>query len=254
MVLVLLMLGPAVSPRVVPARAQPGEKIEDPCAVPEKTILDPRYRIDTLSTDPLPLKGVFPNEAGMAPSTDVRYDMYQYDPDIDPKPNLLLNDTVWVDSAGIGLLTSDDPPSVTVPELASIVGFLRLWSNCAKADFDALDDLLTDFGFGWVCSPGDPFLALHSPVSVICPGGSISRTVGALPLGLMDARWLSETRVGIVVTDGPSYDQFGNVNGHYAQGSVWVLVMTERGWRIDAIVGNVAVPDLWPAIMIPVDV
>ena len=255
-VLALLILESAISPGSVPAQNGLRETIESACETPPRPPLDPRYRIDTLLTDPLPLAGVFPNEAGMAPSTDVRYDVYQYDGSIDPKaPRLLLNDTFWVDSAGLSPLSRlDNLPTVTVPELAAIVGFLRLWSNCSKTDRSALTDLLTDFGFGWLCSPGDPFLALRSPASTICPGGSISRTVGALPLGIMDARWLSETRVGLIVTDGSYYDEFGNVNANHAQGSVWVLVMTERGWRVDAIVGMVDVPNSWPAIVVPVDV
>lgn len=253
-VLVFLMLGPAVSPEAVPAQGQLREKIESACDVPPRPALDPRYRIDNLLTNPLPLAGVFPNEAGMASSTDVQYDVYQYDTGIDPQsPELTLNDTIWI-SAGASSIVLDALPTVTVPELATIVAFLRLWSNCSLESPASLDDLLTDFGFGWVCSPGDPFLALRSPVSARCPGGSKSQTLGALPLGLMEARWLSETRVGIVVTDGSYYDEFGNVNANFAQGSVWVLVMTDRGWRVDAIVGMVDVPDSWPAIMIPVDV
>ena len=187
----------------------------------------------------------------MEPSEDVRYDVAQFDPDFDPQaPSLLLNDTIWIDVNGMSSIWSDELPTVTVPELATIVDFLRLWSNCAKTDRSALMDLLTDFGFGWLCSPGDPFLALRSPASDICPGGTLSQTLGALPLGLKDARWLSETRVGLIVEDGPY--AFGSAI--YAQGSVWVLVMTERGWRVDAIVGMVDIYGDWPAIVIPVDV
>jgi hypothetical protein len=253
-ILALMMLMPVLSAGAQLVRAQSSDEIESACDVPPRPTLDPRYRIDTLVTDPLPLARVFPNEAGMAPSTDVRYDVYQYDGSIDPKaPSLLLNDTFWIDSAGLSPLSKlNDLPTVTVPELATLVGFLRLWSNCAKTNRSALMDLLTDFGFGWLCSPGDPFLALRSPASDICPGGTLSQTIGALPLGLKDARWLTETRVGLIVTDGPYSGEFRNIT--YAQGSVWVLVMTDRGWRVDAIVGMVDIYGGWPAIEVPVDV
>jgi hypothetical protein len=148
---------------------------------------------------------------------------------------------------------NNEIPRVADPELASVVDFLKLWSTCSQEVFEhALFHLLTDFGFGWVCSPGDPFLALRSPVSGLCPGGSLSQTQGALPLELYDARYLSANRIGIVVGDGSYRDDSGKAKELFVLGSVWVLAQTPDGWRVDAIVGLVQIPSRLPYIEIPV--
>ena len=224
------------------------------CGAPIKTELDPKYRIDTLAHNPLPLEGQFPDDPPLEPGDAVMYDVTVFDSAIDPRaPTLALNGTAWV-LAGIYFQERvEELPPADASEHESVVNFLTLWSKCSQENTGfALFGLMTDFGFGWVCSPGDPFMALRSPASGLCPGGSLSQTQGALPLHLYDARYLSANRVGIVVGDGSYRDENGEAAERFVMGSVWVLVKTADGWSVDAIVGLVQIPSHLAWIEIPV--
>lgn len=230
------------------------ERVSATCDAPVRTTLDPRYRLDHLAEHPLPLTGQFPDDPSQEAATAVTYEVQPGTSQRDPQaPLLLINDTPWVYEGTYWLEGNDEIPRVADPELGSVVDFLTLWSKCSQEVFEyALVSLMTDFGFGWVCSPGDPFMALRSPVSGLCPGGSLSQTQGALPLELYDARSLSENRIGIVVGDGSYRDDSGKAKELFVPGSVWVLVQTPDGWRVDAIVGLVQIASRLPYIEVPV--
>jgi hypothetical protein len=229
------------------------ERVSASCDVPVRTTLDPRYRLDHLADNPLPLTGQFPYESPQEAAAPVTYEVRLTTSDREPQaPLLLINDTPWVYEGTYYLEGNDEIPRVAEPELASVVDFLTLWSKCSQEVFEyALVNLMTDFGFGWVCSPGDPFMALRSPVSGLCPGGSLSQTQGALPLELYDARYLSTNRIGIVVGDGSYRDDSGKAKELFVLGSVWVLVQTPDGWRVDAIVGLVQIASRLPYVEVP---
>lgn len=221
------------------------------CELPERPALNPRYRSDNLQIDPIPLSGMFPDEVGMEPSTDVHYQVEQFGSDVRPQaPRVVFDETEWVDVNGRASIDIGDLESLSIPELSSVTDFLQLWSECSTEIPSALVGLYTDFGFGWITNPGDPFMARSSPASFSIAGGTLSETVGSLPLGIYEARWISETRIGMVIASGAWYDENGNVGANYSQGSVWVLVMTERGWRVDAIIGLVQIRDSWTPLFV----
>ena len=261
-VLVAMMIGLATATGLATGSSVRGqaadtsgtERVSATCDAPVKATLDPRYRLDHLAEHPLPLTGQFPDDPSQEAVQPVTYEVRQITSERDPQaPLLVINDTPWVYEGTYWLEGNDEIPRVADPELASVVDFLTLWSKCSQEVFDgALFSLLTDFGFGWVCSPGDPFMALRSPVSGLCPGGSLSQTQGALPLELYDARYLSANRIGIVVGDGSYRDDSGKAKELFVLGSISVLVQTPDGWRVDAIVGLVQIASRLPYIEIPV--
>ncbi len=241
-VMVLLCHAPSVS----------AIQADDQCNVELRAISDPRYSISNLIGDPIPLSGEFPSDKMEEANGPVTYSIEESGVRYyDSAPKVIINDTEWVTSNSVSTVLPAAVPSLNVRELSSVMEFLGVWSRCADADIASFTSLFTDFGFGWVCSPGDPFLALQSPASRLCPGGSSSRTIGSLPLGLVDARWLSKTRVGLIVADGPDIQGMSGNPGSPALGSVWVLVQTEDGWKVDAIVGAVSIDPHWFPIAVP---
>ena len=128
---------------------------------------------------------------------------------------------------------------LSVDETDSVINFFRQWSGCIESfDRGGMSSLFTDFGWSWINAVDDPFRVRESAASGVRYGGSLSRSVGALPLELFDAVKLRDGRVVVVNGDGSKHNDADRVLGNESEGSLWVLRPVAGSWVIDGVVGD----------------
>lgn len=131
----------------------------------------------------------------------------------------------------------DTAPSVPFFSLAEITGLLRQWTACAaQPDVFRLAAFFSEDGLRRMYAPDDPYLIGESPAAGL-RSSSLSRTKGALPLLLFEARMLSDGRVAAVIGEGSSFTNGSNLVSSTVPGSLWIFSRSS-GWRIDAVIGG----------------
>lgn len=131
----------------------------------------------------------------------------------------------------------DAAPSVPFFSLAEITGLLRQWTACAaQPDVFKLAAFFSEDGLRRLYASDDPYLVAESPAASL-RSSSLSRTKGALPLLLFEARMLSDGRVAVIIGEGSSFTNGSNLATPTVPGSLWIFSRAS-GWRIDAVIGG----------------
>jgi hypothetical protein len=205
----------------------------------------PVFEVENIYVDaqsqPIPANGAFPSSKAEPSKPGTTYEYINGD----RLPRDRTSSTIVLDDArvvvgGIYLGTAvGDMPQLSFSELTSVVDFLTLWTNCSKEPVpQQIAGLVTAFGLKWIFSPGDPFSVQTTPLSVVRTN-NVAHAKGALPFVVQDARQLSDGRIMLVIAEGSAVSSNGTLLLPELAGSIWILDMTEDGWRLDAIFGGV---------------